>query len=253
MKIIERMNSAALEVLPAVPDRNKRRSFRPRQMGRAYQRLRRERAWLIRKQSDLSAPDADQTPSCRQAVSSPGTPFQGMPEPDGQKAYRARYQEAGREMKILHIKHSKQARLAQIKKMHKLLHTNRKKGHKLIFDQDCPVKKLESVLDTNEQKVYSDGPAVRRVVQAYFTELMKEPHTAADPSTTPPWENRGQKQLDPFKLHQSGNVCCQDELNMLQQMDDLETFATCLGTWLRIKLQGPTAFLMRFCKACLPC
>ncbi len=32
MKIIERMNAAALEVLPAVPDRNKRRSFRPRQM-----------------------------------------------------------------------------------------------------------------------------------------------------------------------------------------------------------------------------
>ncbi len=137
--------------------------------------------------------------------------------------------------------------------MQKLLHTNRKKGHKPIFDQDCPVKKLESVLDINEQKIPFDGPAVRRVVQAYFTELMKEPHTAADPSSTPPWENRGAKQLDPFKLHQSGNACCQDELNMLQQMMTQRPSQLCLGTWLRIKLQGPTAFLKRFCKACLPC
>ncbi len=142
-------------------------------------------------------------------------------------------------MKTLHIKHSKKAKLAQIKKMQKLLHTNKKKGHKLIFDQDCPVKKLESVLDTNEQKVYSDGPAIRRVVQAYFTELMSEPHTAADPSSTPPWENRGQKQLDPFKLHQSGNACCQDELNMLQQMDDPETFANLLGHLAKNKAAGP--------------
>ncbi len=153
MKIIQRMNAAALKVLPAVQDRNKRRSFRPRQMGRAYQRLRRERAWLIRKQSDRPAPDADQVPSCRQAVSSPGTPVRGMHVSDGQKAYRAHYQAAGREMKTLHIKHSKKARLVQIKKMQKLLHTNRKKGHKPIFDQDCPVKKLDSVLDTNQLKV----------------------------------------------------------------------------------------------------
>ncbi len=57
-------------------------------------------------------------------------------------------------MKTLHIKHSKKARLVQIKKMQKLLHTNRKKGHK---GQDYLVKKLESVLLTNQQRVCSDG------------------------------------------------------------------------------------------------
>ncbi len=233
------MNAAAVDVLPAAPDRSKRRSFRPRQMGRAYQRLHRERAWLIRKQSDWPASDADQTSTCRQAASSPDSAIGGMDVFDGQEAHRARYQQAGCEMKTLHIKHSKKAKLVQIKKMQKVLHTNRKKGHKLIFDQDCPVKKLESVLDTKQQKVCSGGPEVRRVVQSYFTELMKEPHSAIDPSTAPPWERTGQQQLDPFQLHQSGNACCQDELDMLQQMDDPETFANLLGHLAKNEAVGP--------------
>ena len=47
-EIIERLNKAALEVLPAAPDRASRKSFQLRTMGRQYQKLRRERSWLIK-------------------------------------------------------------------------------------------------------------------------------------------------------------------------------------------------------------
>ncbi len=60
---------------------------------------------------------------------------------------------------------------------------------------------------------------------------MIEPHAAIGPSVAPPWERSCREQLDPFKLHQIGNTkaCCQDELNMLQQVHDPETHAKLLG------------------------
>ena len=165
--------------------------------------------------------------------------MQNAPALDDRQAFKARYQQAGREMKKLHLKHVKKAKLMQIKKMQKLLHTNRKKGYKLIFDQDCPVKKLESVLDTQRQKMCTDGPEVRKVVQSYFTELMHAPQSVQGSTATPPWERTGQEQLDPFVLHQSGGACCQDELNMLQQIDDQDTFANLMGHLAKNKAAGP--------------
>lgn len=42
--VIAQMNMAALDVLPAAPDRTARKLFRPRAMNRKYQHLRRERS-----------------------------------------------------------------------------------------------------------------------------------------------------------------------------------------------------------------
>ena len=142
-------------------------------------------------------------------------------------------------MKRLHLKHINKAKVAHIRKMPKLLHVNRKKGHKLIFNQDSPVNRLESVMDTAQQKLCSDGPEIRRDVHSYFTNLMQEPKLAADPVGAPPWEQRGHQQLDPFQLYQSGGACCQDELNMLQQMDDPDTFAELLRHLSKNKAAGP--------------
>ena len=47
--LISGMNLAALEVLPAMPDPTKRKLYRPRAMNRKYQKLRRERKWLVKK------------------------------------------------------------------------------------------------------------------------------------------------------------------------------------------------------------
>ena len=69
------------------------------------------------------------------------------------EAAKQRYKQAGTEMQKPQASHIKKASKAQVKNLRKILHQNRKKGHKLIFDRDAPCQRLEQVKDTSTNKL----------------------------------------------------------------------------------------------------
>ena len=244
-ELIHQMHQAAFEVLPAAPDRNCRKAFRPRQMSRDYQRLRRERSWLIRKVRSMGPRRTRNTwraegPIVDDQEGSDETQ-ETCAEPDPRLAAQSRYREAGKEMRKMQACRTKKASLMHMRKMQKILHTNRKKGHKLIFERDAPTQKLEGVKDVKTKLVHTEGFQVRKAVQDYFTDLMQEPSCGEGQSAAFPWEARGKGQLDPFDLRagRHGHATCQDEHNMLYQMDDPSIFLELLNHLAKNKAAGP--------------
>ena len=67
----------------------------------------------------------------------------------------------------------------------------------------------------------SNKADVKRVVHTFFADLTQSPKTTGADASALPWEQRGKQQLDPFGLQQgrNGPATCQDEQDMLMQMD----------------------------------
>ena len=244
--LISRMNLAALEVLPAMPDPKRRKLFRPRVMGRKYQMLRRERKSLI--QQILQKDNVKRSSGSDQCASEAHLEQKGNASP--QESYgskeeaveqaRNRYRDAGQQMKALHHQQMYKARRVQVKKLQQVLHANRKRGHKIIFGGASPTQQLSGVMDKHSGKVVSDKADIKRAVHGYFAGLMKSPEVT-DQDVTLPWEERGKRQLDPFDLQQgqNGPATCQHEQDMLSQMDDTCIFTDLLDHLAKGKAAGP--------------
>ena len=240
VNLIQQLHLAALEVLPATVDKSKRRSFRPRVLGRQYQRLRRKRSWLIRRVKAMQQ-DKVEKQSTECGVNETINPYTCGPSPTNDKeVLKASYRQAGKEMKQLQAQHRSKSWQQHIRKMQKVLHVNKKKGHKLIFDHGAPPQKLESVTDVKTKQVHHEGTRVKKAVHEFFTQLMQPPNMA-DQQQAFPWEIRGKGQLDPFDLQEghAGRATCEDEVNMLRQMDDPILFMELLSHLAKNKAPGP--------------
>ena len=70
---------------------------------------------------------------------------------------------------------------------------------------------------------------------------MQSPGTTSADASALPWEQRGKQQLDPFDLQQgrNGPATCQDEQDMLMQMDDACIFTDPVDHLAKGKAPGP--------------
>ena len=83
------------------------------------------------------------------------------------------------------------------------------------------------------RKSFTDRVDVKIAVQEYFVLLMQKLKQGdADPGAMP-WEERGQKGLEPFDLQQGqhGPATCRDEQAMLLQMDNVGISQGLLSPW----------------------
>ena len=211
-------------------------------MGRKYQALRREQASLVKKLlyrdkvkgKSRSSPCASASNEPQQSTYA----FSGSQE-EAKVGAKARYRQAGQQMKALQHQQTYKSRQVQVKKLQQILHANRKHGHKIIFGGDSPAQRLSSVLDKS-RTIVSDKANVKRTVLEYFADLMQYLETTSDDENALPWQEKGKQQLDPFDLQQgrNGPATCQDEQNMLMQMDDACIFTDLLDHLAKGKAAG---------------
>ena len=246
--LICQMNKAALDVLPAAPDRGARRLFCSRVMCREYQHLRRERTFLVKRMQKDSQFRHNHEVTSEARTDTTGTVAPHHPASDVndisenvKEDMRTRYKQAGKQMKSLQCQQVHKARKMQIKKLRSIFHANRKQGNKMIFNKDAPHQRLDSVKDMPSGKILTDRVDVKRAVQDYFVSLMQKPKQGDTDLGAMPWEERGKKGLDPFVLQQGqhGPATCRDEQDMLLQMDDVGVLKGLLNHLARGKAAGP--------------